>query len=147
MNRKRKNAHCYKPEEWKAYQAGVLGESEQIKMEEHLLVCMECMETYLSLIEESVFDENLPKLSEEFTEKLLSSIENEKRWQKASVPVRNISSGKKDKEVRNNRVNLFVSYCAAAGIAMFFWVGGYFDHLAGVLTKEAENCHAKGVSS
>lgn len=138
MSEKINSARCYGTLVWQAYQAGILGESERIEMEEHLLVCESCLETYLNIIENRLNNEEIAQLGEDFTNQVLYNIEQEKRWQKASAQVTHISTNKKLIEERSNRVNLLISYCAAASIAMFFWVGGYFDGLSGTFMKGME---------
>lgn len=144
MTEKLNGSQCYELKAWQSYQAGALSEFQRLQMEEHLLLCESCLDTYLGIVEESLKENDLPKLGEGFTAKVLNTIEEESRWQKASVPVRNISD-KKDKEARNSRNNLLISYCAAASIVMFFWVGGYFDGLSGSLSKGVEYLHTKEV--
>lgn len=131
---------CYELKAWQSYQQGALGESERSLMEEHLLTCEDCLDIYLGIVEERLKSDEVIKLGEDFTAKVFEIIEQERRWEKASVPAINIVN-KRDKEARNSKVNLLISYCAAASIAMFFWVGGYFDGLSGSLSKGAEYLH------
>lgn len=153
MREKVNRSSCYEPQTWLAYQAGNLEDSERLAMEEHLLICEHCLEIYLNLIENPENDLELPALSDQFTDRVMAALEQEIRWQKASVALVNITVAetagyknanrknanfKKDKETQNNRVNLLISYCAAASIAMFFWVGGYFADLSGSFSKGVE---------
>ncbi len=135
MSEKVKSAQCYDTKAWQAYQAGTLGESEMRALEEHLSFCESCLERYLELIENGLSSGDIQGLGEDFTDQVMALIEQEQRWQKASVPVVNLRSQKKSKETVHIKAALLISYCAAASIAMFFWIGGYFDGLAGSLSK------------
>jgi hypothetical protein len=126
---------CYSEEEWQAYQAGILGDSEQMKMEEHLLGCDDCLQLYLGLLSERM--KNMPKPDGMLAQKVLDLCQPEKNQAKAKTSGREIYRNK-EKGTRNSRLNLFVAYCAAASIAMFLWTGGYFDRLAGLMTREAD---------
>lgn len=131
---------CYEQGQWRSYQEGILGEAERSAMEEHLLTCEVCIETYLGILENSLNNVDTPKVSQGFTDRLFEVIEQEKIRPEDIDQVVSISN-KKDKEDRNNKINLLISYCAAASIAMFFWVGGYFDELSGSFAKGAEYLH------
>jgi hypothetical protein len=140
MTEKINSAQCYESQAWQSYQLGKISESESLRMEEHLLICENCLEIYLSIIEKSLLENDAPKLGENFSDTVLNVIEEEKC--QPNAPVRIIKNCKReDKEVRNSKVNLLISYCAAASIAMFFWIGGYFDGLSGTLSKGAEHSH------
>lgn len=137
---------------WERYMAGTLQEVDSLKLEEHLLSCESCLGLYLGFLEKELEDEEKPCLSEEFTDRVMEAVGQENTWQKISVPVvpvRNIAD-MKEKEIRSRRVNLFISYCAAAGIAMFFWVGGVFDGLSGsfsgTLSRGVEYLHGDKVA-
>jgi len=140
MSEKINSSPCCGLKTWQDYKAGKLSAEAQTVLEEHLLSCENCLGIYLGMIEEGLEDQDTPKLGEDFTDRLFDVIEQEKRWQKASVQVISIA-GNKAREVRSNKVNLLISYCAAASISMFFWVGGYFDGLSGNLTKGVDYIH------
>ena len=133
MSERVNKAQCYEQNQWRSYQAGTLSESERRAMEEHLLTCEACLENYLSIVEYDL-EQDASMLGKDFTDRLFEVIGQETNWRKSSAQVIKVSN-KKEKEVRNNKVNLLISYCAAASIAMFFWVGGYFDGLSGSLSK------------
>lgn len=120
MNNKIRSIHCYEEKSWSAYHLGLLSEAKRLAMEEHLLLCDSCMSTYLSIIEEDNANKSVPMLSKNFTNRVMEAI---------NIPA------KKNKEVLTSRVTILISYCAAASMALFFWSGGYFESLAGGLTK------------
>jgi hypothetical protein len=140
MTEKINSAQCYESQAWQSYQLGKISEFESSRMEEHLLICENCLEIYLGIIEKSLLEDNAPKLEEGFNDKVLKVIEEERCKPKASARVVNINQ-REDREVRNSKVNLLISYCAAACIVMFFWIGGYFDGLSGTLSKGVEHLH------
>jgi len=112
------NSRCYRPQEWQTYCAGMLQESERIQMEEHLLQCNNCLSIYLDFLNKSLQRESFSQLGQEFTDKVMANIQKE-----------NYTQG------HNNKINLIISYCAAACIVMFFWVGGYFDKISEGLSE------------
>ena len=63
--------------EWIFYKNNVLSEEKIIEMEEHLYYCDECLETFLSLIDENEVQEAIKPISEEFTIKLWTRL---RRW-------------------------------------------------------------------
>jgi len=126
-------ARCAEAKKWQAYQAGLLGETEQMEMETHLLTCESCLQTYLGLLEDHLNSdkESLPKLGADFTDRVIDQAFGQ-------IQVNSLKQNKvktNAKETRNNKVNILISYCAAASIAMFFWVGGYFEGLSGSFDK------------
>lgn len=140
MSKKGISSQCYGPEAWGSYQAGILTDSESLRMAEHLLECDYCMDMYLKIIDNKLQEGEVPKLSKDFTDRMLSVIKQDTSRQKAYPRVSNISD-RKDKEVHSSKINVLISYCAAAGIAMFFWVGGYFDDLSGQIAKGIDIVH------
>ena len=127
---------CYTPQDFELYQAGGLAAEERIRLEEHLLQCDSCMDTYLKVTESYLCQLGETDLSFDFPDRVMAMIEKQ---QTLPVAVKNNkSNGAKYQEKKNARWNLFIGYCAAACIAMFFWVGGCFDGIAGSLTKEID---------
>lgn len=140
---------------WQSYADSSLPAAQVLKLEEHLLECPHCLDIYLGIVEKKLAAASAPRLGEDFTAKVLKAIEQEQHLTKTAVKQagdsvrgsiistevnRRVLS--RDKEAhRNRKVNLLISYCAAAGIAMFFWVGGYFDGLSGSLGKSTDYLH------
>ncbi len=62
--------------EWVLYKNNLLDDEIHEKMEEHLIICDECMEVFLSLIDERDMENAESFIPEDFTEKILYKIEN-----------------------------------------------------------------------
>lgn len=136
MSEKFKSIQCYGANAWFSYQAGALGEVDRSAMEEHLLTCENCLEVYLNMMEDRLKNDGASRLGEDFSNRVLEIIEQEGYTQKTSAAVGNVV-GIKEKEVRNNKINLLISYCAAASIVLFFWAGGFLNDV-GRLTDRME---------
>jgi len=125
--------HCYEEKNWSAYHSGLLSEAKRLEMEEHLLICDSCLSIYLSIIEADSNDKSIPMVSKDFTNHVMEAIEQEKRLnedcQVVNLPAR------KEKNFLTSKVTILISYCAAASMALFFWGGGYFEDLAGGLSR------------
>jgi len=134
MKEENKGARCFETKAWLSYQAGFLSKSECALKEEHLLSCENCFETFLNIIETSTNPAEGTSLSSGFTDRVMSMVTklDEVRFKESKF------KESKPKEAANSRVNLFIGYCAAASIAMFFWIGGYFGGLSGSIAKGME---------
>ncbi|WP_449240512.1 zf-HC2 domain-containing protein [Desulfoscipio gibsoniae] len=116
------NPQCHDSSAWKAYQADRLSDMERLAMEEHLLTCESCLEIYLQILEEELQNEDVSGPGPDFTTEIMSRVaDGHKKPQHSTLPI--------------SRTKLLVSYTLAAGIAMFFWVGGYFDKVSAGLEK------------
>jgi len=122
MKTKFKDLQCYELPMWQTYCAGMLDEAERVQMEEHLLHCNACLSVYLAVLEKELQRESAFQVGQDFTDKIMANVQKENYRLK-----------------RNNKINLIVSYCAAACIAMFFWVGGYFDKISEGLSEGAKS--------
>jgi hypothetical protein len=127
-------AQCYTPQTLKCYQAGGLTPAERILLEEHLLQCDSCLNLYLKLTEEYLDRLGTSDLSPDFVDRLMARIQEEHAL--PAEPKSQDSSGAKFQEKNNARLNLLIGYCAAACIAMFFWVGGWFDGITDIMKHE-----------
>jgi len=125
MKEKSIRTACYPAKTWQSYRDGSLTAEESAGLEEHLLDCEQCLETYLELVQQGS-DRLEPGLSPDFTERLLAIIKPEEQRKE---PERGVKE-------RNSRATLLIGYCAAACIALFFWMGGYFDGISGGLAKQ-----------
>lgn len=104
--------------EWIFYKNNVLSEEKMIEMEEHLYYCDECLETFLSLIDENEVEEAIKPISEEFTNKIMDEIEKVEYLPR----------------VRTNRTNrrhkeILTYYIAVASVTIVLTVGGFFTRL------------------
>jgi len=133
MKEEEKSIRCFTEKEWQFYQTGFFGEADRTAMEEHLLTCDSCMACYLDIVEENLGKEPLVSLEENFTDLVMETIELENRSlpEVLSREAACAGSGKN----HGSKANLLITYCAAASIALFFWIGGYFDGLSGSLSK------------
>lgn len=136
MKEEEKSIRCFTEKEWQFYQAGFFGEADRIAMEEHLLACDSCMACYLGIVEENLAKEPLVFLEEGFTDLVMETIELNNLPQPGIIfgEAAGAGSGKD----HGSKANLLITYCAAASIALFFWIGGYFDSLSGSLSKGVE---------
>ncbi|MCM1567623.1 zf-HC2 domain-containing protein [Dehalobacter restrictus] len=127
---------CYIENEWHSYLAGSLPEEERLEMEEHLLSCDTCLQVYLNLLEEQGRQEYL--LGEDFTARVLNQTQS-KKSQAGIAPARLVPVFKqpvpKARDKSGSRINLLISYCAAASIVFFFWTGGYISGLSNALNE------------
>lgn len=109
------------------YRQGQVDEQLAWKMEEHLLVCGKCLEIYLQTMQASLLTPNSSdhsadcRLSPDFTDKVMNLIAPDIRQQQ-----------------RRTKDNLFLYYCAVAGIALLFWAGGLFNGLSGVFSGDIQ---------
>jgi hypothetical protein len=132
MTTKQENIQCYKKNIWQIYQQGMLDEELALSMEEHLLVCEECLEHYLETVNLSIKQEQvagefpLNKLPEDFTDKVMSLVAR-------------ADSNHDSNQNRQPKANLFLYYCAVASIAFTFWVSGIFNGFSGLLSKDMDN--------
>ena len=136
MTHQFESKNCFDKSIWLAYHSGLLDESVQSDMEQHLIDCNACMDVYLNVVEEHVSSED-SLLSDDFTDKLMHKIEQEISWQNAKK-LDIVKPSMKAQRVSSSKATLMISYCAAASIAMFFLVGGYFNGLADKVIQGAE---------
>ncbi|NLM21496.1 MAG: hypothetical protein GX207_07090 [Peptococcaceae bacterium] len=127
-------AQCYTPQTLKCYQAGGLTPAQRILLEEHLLQCDSCLNLYLKLTDEYVGQLGTSDLSPDFVDRVMAMVQEEQSL--AAEPKSQDSSGAKIQEKKNARLNLLIGYCAAACLAMFFWIGGWFDGITDIMKQE-----------
>ncbi|MCY6356172.1 hypothetical protein [Clostridium sp. ZS2-4] len=97
-------------EKWNLYFQDRLDEEEKIDMEEHLLNSDECLESYLSVVEASIENEQDDELSPDFVDNVMNIIEDNKNNSK-----------------KNKKINILIYYTAAASITIIFLLNGVFD--------------------
>lgn len=97
-------------EKWNLYFQDSLDEEEKIDMEEHLLNSDECLESYLSVIEASIENEQDNELSPDFVDNVMNIIEDNKNNLK-----------------KNKKTNILIYYTSVASITIFFLLTGVFD--------------------
>ena len=65
--------------EWVFYKEKVLSNEKQREMEDHLYICDDCMDTFLSLIDKDEVDRAAEIISSEFTHNVMKNIQKVKR--------------------------------------------------------------------
>ncbi|MCY6369910.1 hypothetical protein [Clostridium ganghwense] len=101
-------------EKWELYLKDSLDEEVKIDMEEHLLNSDECLESYLSVVEASIENEQDNELSPDFVDNVMNIIEDNKK------------NSKKNKKT-NKKTNILIYYTSVASITIFFLLTGVFD--------------------
>lgn len=101
--------------EWVLYKNNILDDEIYNEMEEHLFICDDCMETFLSLIDEAEIDKAGNLISMNFTDKIMDNIKN----------IRPIKKPTK-KKVSND---FFIYYTAVASVAIILTASGFFGRL------------------
>lgn len=106
----------YNIKQWEAYINNSVGEAVSVQMEEHLLTCNICLETYLSVLEKQQNLEICIKDNNEFIDKVMAHI---KADDVHSKPV------KKPAKL----AGMLVYYAAAACMTLFFTINGGFQYI------------------
>ncbi len=108
----------YSREEWKAFTGGIL-EGEKIgAMEEHLLLCDQCVREYLSCFSEEGVAGNVIELHPRFTSNVMKRIEGVEAKRRGRAKGRDI-----------------FYYTAAACLTIFFMFAGVFEGFAGMIPE------------
>lgn len=101
--------------EWLFYKKSILSVEKQNEMEEHLYSCDECMEIFLSLIDEVEINEASKIVPEDFNKKIIKKISNTK--------VKEIQTTKKPVKYP------FGYFVAVASVTIVLTLGGVFTNL------------------
>lgn len=107
----------YSSIEWLNLFSDVVNEEVEGEMHEHLLECEECLNIYVSLIENTEETHFNSPLSLDFTDRVMNTIHEENR---------KLQAIKKRKTFNN----LIICYVSAACITLFFMSSGIFDFLS-----------------
>ncbi|MDF2672821.1 MAG: hypothetical protein K0R09_1086 [Clostridiales bacterium] len=107
----------YSSIEWLNLLSGVVNEEVECELHEHLLECEECLNIYVSLIENAEETHLNSPLSLDFTDRVMNTIHEENR---------KLQAIKKRKTFNN----LIICYVSAACITLFFMSSGIFDFLS-----------------
>lgn len=108
-------------EEWQQYQNAVLDEVKMKIMEDHLYDCENCMQIFLSTIDEKEVELAADIMDKDFCDKTMSAL--------FPQPVRLAKTKAKTKAKSNNIKNIFAYYTAAAALTLFFVGGGVFQSM------------------
>lgn len=115
--------------EWVLYKNKLLDDAIYKEMEEHLLLCDGCMETFLSLIDQEEIQRASDIVPEDFTIKVMKSIKGLKSIKK---PIKKKSYKKVSKD-------FFIYYIAVASVAIAFTAGGVFTNMVDTVPKMGAN--------
>src|SRR5699024_8337414 len=134
-----KKMRHYDDVEWTFYKQEVLSENKTQKMEEHLYNCDECMDIFLSLINNDEIDEAEEIISKDFTDEVLNSIEKQKHELKQEL-----KTIKRRKEDRFK--SIFGYYVAVAAVTIILTWGGFYSSIVDILPQVAEETVIANVS-
>ncbi|CAK7054840.1 hypothetical protein CIW83_19850 [Tissierella sp. P1] len=123
--------------EWVLYKNNLLDKEIHRRMEEHLLLCDECMEIFLSLIDEQEMENVGAIIPEDFTVKVLDSIKNITPIKK---PIRKTTKKTIKKKVSND---FFVYYAAVASVAVILTATGFFGRIVDTVPQISSNVSSK----
>jgi len=112
----------FAPEEWKAFAEGLIKGKKQIAMEEHLLICDDCIDKYLSFLSREGADSASGDLHPQFTSKVMKRISGLEAQRKRGI--------------HGQRSLLY--YTAAACLTLFFMSAGVFEGFAGIIPEIAK---------
>lgn len=114
--------------EWVLYKNNLLDDEIHEKMEEHLLLCDECMEVFLSLIDEEDMDRAGVFIPEDFTYKVMDNIKNiTPMKKKVKRPTKKISN------------DFFIYYAAVASVAIILTATGFFGKMVDTVPQITSN--------
>lgn len=126
--------------EWLLYKENALSSEKHREMEDHLYICDECMDIFLSLISKKEVDRAEDVISSNFTDSMMNSIQNVKYKSKAMVK-------KPNKSIKD----IFGYYVAVAAVAIVLTFGGFYSGLVDIVpqvaksTAEKDNINAPNV--
>lgn len=114
--------------EWLFYKERVISEEKYNEMEDHLYECDECMNIFLSLIDNEEINSAEKIVPENFTDSVMDNIKNFKNKSITKVE-------------RNDMIfkNIFGYYVAVAVVAIILTWGGFFSSLVDTLPKAAKS--------
>jgi len=128
--------------EWLLYKTKSLSEEKLNEMEEHLYTCDQCMETFLSLIEDAEIDLASKLVAENFTASVIQAISKEK-VKPINKKDRKIEESKADKRASKYDKNTFnyqlIYYVAVASITIFLSLGGFYTSLVDAVPRIRES--------
>lgn len=113
--------------EWVLYKNDLLDKKIHDEMEDHLLLCHECMDIFLSLIDESEIERAENLVPRNFTENVMDNIKNVRALKKTV---------KKRTKVSND---FFVYYAAVASVAIILTASGFFTKVVDTVPQIRAN--------
>ncbi|WZL73257.1 hypothetical protein QBE52_00520 [Clostridiaceae bacterium 35-E11] len=112
----------FSKEMWLFYKEGKLSWEESQGMEDHLTECNQCLETFLSLMNEEEIDVTNEIISPEFTDTVMNEIHRVKH-----------DFATKKKVPKSKRKRLFNYYVAAAVVTLVLMGSGFFESLVNTI--------------
>ncbi|NLK43563.1 MAG: hypothetical protein GX300_04105 [Tissierellia bacterium] len=113
--------------EWKLFKENLLQDEIYKKMEDHLISCHECMEAFLSLIDDEEIEMAEAMVPEDFTKNVMKNIENIR-------PIR--KNQKRNKKLSSD---FFIYYGAVASVAIILTASGVFGKMVDSIPQIATN--------
>jgi hypothetical protein len=113
--------------EWVLYKNNLLDSKIHEEMEEHLLLCDECMDIFLSLIDESEIEKAGNLVARNFTNQVMDNIKN----------IRPIKKTVKKKIKASN--DFFIYYTAVASVAIILTASGFFTKVVDTVPQITAN--------
>ncbi|WP_077369665.1 hypothetical protein [Anaerosalibacter sp. Marseille-P3206] len=113
--------------EWFFYKEKNISDEKYREMEEHLYNCDECMNTFLSLIDNEEIDQAEEAISSDFTKNVIGNIQKVKYKPKPKIHYEATSF-----------MSGFGYYVAAAAVVIMLTWSGFFSGLVDVVPKIAE---------
>lgn len=107
----------YDQVEWSLYKNNLLDNKIYEEMEEHLYQCDECMNIFISLIDEKEINQAGFIVPEDFTDKVIDSLKNIRPLKKKIERKSKVSN------------DFFIYYTAVASVAIILTAGGFFSKL------------------
>lgn len=115
--------------EWKLFKEDLLQDGLHKEMEEHLINCDECMELFLSLIDDEEIKNAETIVPKDFTLNVMKSVSN----------IRPIE--KKQKKVKKSYSDFFIYYVAVAAVAIILTASGVFGKMVDSIPQIAANVY------
>ena len=107
----------YDQVEWSLYKNNLIDSRIYEEMEEHLFQCNDCMDIFISLIDEKEIENAGSIIPEDFTDNVMRNIKN-------ITPIK-----KKIKRKSKLPKDFFIYYTAVASVAIILTAGGFFGKL------------------
>lgn len=114
--------------EWFFYKEKNISDEKYREMEEHLYNCDDCMNTFLSLIDDDEITKAEKEISSDFTRNVMKNVPKVKYKQKYQ----------KEKST-TSFMSSFGYYVAAAAVVIILTWGGFFSGLVDVIPKMTES--------
>ena len=118
--------------EWVFYKEKVFPEDKINEMEEHLYICDECMDIFLSLIDEKEEAQVGKLVPINFTDEIINSIENIKYYKART-------SDKDNKKFKD----MFMYYVAVASVAVVLTLGGFYSGMVDLVSNRTNTNQGK----